>query len=916
MEDKEYKTIYFIYAQEGKKNNIESIPSNDTFIEAQIISEDIYENEIQILYRLKISKKREEKGLLITLLDSSGKVYNSKISLNPLELFGEENNDINDYLIYNVKFQTSGEINCLNQKILSYIKQFNIFENKFKDDNKTLIYLYKSTIFQLLLKPNLKLDFILDFFLKMYNNQQKVPKDILICFLKNIKLILKNCNFTEPVEKPEQNLHVLNDIETIIMKLKEITNEENMEENIFIFLAYYYIHYEKKLFVRFISNNQYKDKINLALISNRELFNNFTCDVLSPDIIDEAESMFELLYLLKLYPNIVECFRIVSYKNIFLKFMCFKQFEKMGINLVLIQEPKKSDDINLLKQYFEKVNEYFMEEKIYPFILKEDFFLKYIKIFEENDEDFSKKIILIDMLNLYNKKFLQKIRSEIFMDSFFKKGIFLLKRKKLKNLFFINFFNIIPDTLKNDPELIRNFHNGIDFKDENDDELVHQILQEDKFNLIKYLGNSYEEIFEDIFDKFVLPRDLLILSAWKMNKYTPLPLIEIFLKTIKRIWLNFPENKMYGLEDLFAKEFALASLSVKDYLKYINDIEEEVINKIRIMEIYSDILIKEYDIKNEFKAHMKDYITSYNKITPRYIWCLITTYEYKFRTDILGKYLDSDGKNLAVKYSDFSNYPNKLEERLILFINLKNYGIIPTYFAHSDYYKDSMKSKNYIEHNIFKDCIVMSNNLDKIKELLEIFFLDKDEDPFTGCYLIMINFQDKFGNAKKYYDSLKLVQNYWTKFFSKEKKEELANLTKYLTEFENKKLVDCIKEIGLENPFLKYHDEAEEGNKLEKSIFFMEFYERLSDIDNEKKRFDLSLKNFNELKKLDINCNISNLEANIREDIINAASKNQDILHDELNYIKDYFKFGEKSNFDIKAIENDIINLVKKKQNK
>ena len=198
-----------------------------------------------------------------------------------------------------------------------------------------------------------------------------------------------------------------------------------------------------------------------------------------------------------------------------------------------------------------------------------------------------------------------------------------------------------------------------------------------------------------------------------------------------------------------------------------------------------------------------------------------------------------------MKYSDFSNFPNIFEERLILFINLKNYGIIPTYFAHSDYYKDSMKSKNYIEHNIFKDCIVMSNNLDKIKELLEIFFLDKDEDPFTGCYLIMINFQDKFGNAKKYYDSLKLVQNYWTKFFSKEKKEELTNLTKYLTEFENKKLVDCIKEIGLENPFLKYHDEAEEGNKLEKSIFFMEFYERLSDIDNEKKRFDLSLKIFN-----------------------------------------------------------------------
>ena len=101
-------------------------------------------------------------------------------------------------------------------------------------------------------------------------------------------------------------------------------------------------------------------------------------------------------------------------------------------------------------------------------------------------------------------------------------------------------------------------------------------------------------------------------------------------------------------------------------------------------------------------------------------------------------------------------------------------------------------------------------------------------------------------------------------------------------------------------------------------LFFMEIYNSLNEIkESGIENYNLSLVKFNNLEKLGENCNLDILEDDIKNYIINAVYKNVGLLDEELNFIKDYFKFGEynqKYNYDIKNIRNQIINLVKIKQ--
>ena len=173
--------------------------------------------------------------------------------------------------------------------------------------------------------------------------------------------------------------------------------------------------------------------------------------------------------------------------------------------------------------------------------------------------------------------------------------------------------------------------------------------------------------------------------------------------------------------------------------KHFLDIIEEKIAKEKIMVIYSNILWEEYKINTQFKDHIKEYIKNYDKKTQRYIWCLMSTYpDIYSRVNFLENFLKSDSEHLAVKYTDFVHYPNKVEETIILFANLRNKMIIPKYLEDSVYYKNSMNAKNYIEQNLFKDAAIMNPNLSKLEELLEIFFIEKSKEDLNDCFKLII----------------------------------------------------------------------------------------------------------------------------------------------------------------------------------
>ena len=111
-------------------------------------------------------------------------------------------------------------------------------------------------------------------------------KKVLKYFFQNIDKILINSEHTEKVNIEKEKLDLLSNTDIIRTKLIKLADVK--DENIDLFLAYYYIHYRKKLFVQFINNNKYKDSLKKNLLNNRKIFGNLTTEIINPELIDEA----------------------------------------------------------------------------------------------------------------------------------------------------------------------------------------------------------------------------------------------------------------------------------------------------------------------------------------------------------------------------------------------------------------------------------------------------------------------------------------------------------------------------------------------------------------------------------------------------------------------------------------------------
>ena len=907
------KRIYFLYTQIGQENKIKNFLINDDIKKVGKIEECKRNEYIRILYYAEISRKQNEEKLKIFLKDNQGESYYSNISLNTLELLGEKNLETDDFFIFNLKFIDSqnNEENNLEQFILEPNEQFYIFENKFAKKDDKLVILYLCTITQVLLKTNQKFDLILDIFFKLFENHKDDRfKKVLKYFFKNIDLILMKAEYAQNIENVKEKLDILSDIFNIRTKLIKIAEEKDV--NIDLFLSYYYIYYNKKLFVQFINNKNYKDSLKNTLITHRKIFGDFTSDVINEELLNEAKSLEQLLSLVQLYPNVIEFFKILTNFLINYKFAKYIYETGKGLNPMLIFKPSINDDIYLIKNYFNNICENYNEKNnVFPIVIKNDFFLEYYKCFEK-DEDFKKNLIIVEMITLYNSKRKNLGKEELdttkILKMHCKKGIEFLKNNKLKNLDFIEFIKSLHNkiTPEDKKELIEYFQNGIEFE-ENDIIFTENILNNDEYKLKQFLGEHYKETFDIIFLKFLTPKDLTVLRFWKIKKETPKEIIISFMETIHRIWLNYPENNMYGLEDLFSMVFSEASNCSNNYLCILHSLEEKIAPE-KLMKIYSNILMKGLECKYPLIQHMNNFIKEHKNETALYLWFELSTYSIDERNKFLK---DNLKPRYAVKYDDFVDYPKIINERIDLFTKLKEKKLIPGIFKDSEYYNDSMKVKNILEKNTFKNVDMMIINLNKINDLLIEFFSDKKDDP-DMITINNINLSDKYEIAKKHYESLKVIQKFWSVFFKEKYKDQINKIQKQIEEFENMKLEEAVNK---ENIYQNILAQAKEGKEFIDSIFFMEIYNRIKTKNNidEIQLYRKSVENFRELEKLGRNNDLNILGAELKEDIINAAYKNENSLKGEFEFIKKYFRFGENNqynNFNFESIKNQIQILV------
>ena len=859
------KKIYFLYTQFGKENNIKEFYINQKIKKAQELDKSKLEEYIRIFYSIDIPLNQNEDQIEISLKDKKGEFYYSQITLNTLELLGEENIETDEFIIFDLKFMDNEkDENNLQQFILSPDEQFYFFEKKFHNNDERLINLYSSAIAQILLKTNQNFNFILYIFFKLFDEKKynDIPrfKEVLKYFFRNIDKILMKAEYIPTLTMENDKLDILSNTDNIRTKLIKLTGVK--DTNIDLFLSYYYIYYKKNLFVKFINDNKYKVSLKNTLITHRKIFGNLTSEVINSDLIIEAKNIPEIVSLMELYPNIVECFKIVTDLLIYNKLAYFISNNRVGINPILLFKPNIKDDIYLIKKYFDETIEIYNMEKVYPLIIKEKFFLEYYKCFEKEDEDFNKNLIIIEMLDLYISKIPNKINTTEILNMHYKKGISLLKNNKLKNESFIKFIQSFRN-IKDKEEIIKYFPNAIEFNENNKDnkDFITNILNEDSYDLKDFLGYKYDEVFNKIFDKFVLPKDLTCIRYWELDTNTPENIIYIAMKTIKRVWINNPENHMYGMDVLFTSIFSRASLCIDNYMDIILDLEKKISAE-KLMIIYSNILIKNCEVNYQFKEHMINFILKNENETALYLWFLLSTYiDRNRRIELLKNNLKI---NFAVKYDDFIDYPKKLNDRINLFTKLKKNKFIPGEFADSEYYKYSMDSKNYLEKNIFKNALIIDNNINKIYELLINFFADNDEDASQIGIKITI-FRDKVEIANRYYDSLKIIQKFWNTFFQDAYKDKLKDIKEQIEEFEKTDLEKAAEAKYLNKDILA---KAEEGKKFIDSIFFMEIYNRLKkEIKDELELYKKSVENFKMLEKLGENNDLDLLDDDLKRDI-------------------------------------------------
>ena len=913
---KEFK-IYFIFAQRGKKNNVSKIDSQDQDIKVTEMKNGINSNYIYSLYRVTIKyniKEKENKNIILLLEDNQGELYIANLDLNNPEPF--------QYEVIFESYLNENDNNLLDQIILPFEEQFSIFKENLKNEENTLNNLYSSKLSSLIQdKSKKEFEIFLNFFIEIYqmytNNKQL--KDIIIKFFE--KIDLKGITKSNNVYHNEYD--ILSNEEKIRKDLVNIVNDnEQLTEKIDVFLGYYYLFYQPKHFIYFNVIKGEGEKIQSHLISNRNIFQNFSTNIIDLKLIEETENLEQVTAMLSLLPSIPYIFEILSDYFTYCKISGLSDMEKKVLDLHKIMKPKKDDDLDLLLVNYQQFNENFKNVYYMPIYLKREFFVDYCKLFL--NEDLRKINLIIKLLKKYNQdlKDTSKVKIEPELKTYYyETGVHLINTQKLMNRNLINFISNIEDNqLINEPDKIAN---GIKL-DGKDIDFINELLNNNfsDFDLKEILGNqNYYILISKIFDKFNVPKDLLVIKEWKMNEDDiPEEVLEVFLKTIKRIWLNYPENHMYGLEFIIANEFAFASLKLGNYMDIITEIENQI-SKDKILVIYSKILSKRLNLDYDFKEHIVNFIYSYREGGPLSIWYTLITFENE---NDQYTYLEDNLKEIyAVRVEDFVNYPSVIEDRIILFTNLYNGQFFFSNLSEINYYKKSLEAKDNLGNLKYKDAMIMFQNIEKLDNLF-IFFIPgryREENTFTVS-MLLIDFSEKCLRAKIHYDSLKTVLDFWNRFLPNEKNNKRNALKKFINEYENQPLKEFERLYQKSENYLDDLKEAEEGNKLFESIFFMEIYEQLKnnfEKTEDRNRYNHALKKFNDLKILGNNSDVNYLGINLKEILVSAVYKNYDKFNDEIEFIKKYFNFKTKNkndynNFNSKIFKRSLINLVKQYQ--
>ena len=920
MDDNINKRIYFIFSQGLSENNSYHLEKSDIINSIEILKQKETENYSYTLYSISVNNNNNIKSFSL-LLNKENEYFMAQIDCNKVypEIF-----------LYKIDFKPKDKNTSikLNQITLPFSEQFYIFQSHFLKEKYLIKYLLLNS-FDLIAISNQKIKFELYFFLFLFGNSlnlniENSKENMLISFfnffgidLIDVENSYKKGYFkNEIVEIMGKNIvELLSDISLVYPTISSmISDNENKEEekmNLFeIILAYYYLNFNKRSFIRLLNlgENPRSQLTKNNLIKNRKIFKNFSYEILNFDLLDEAMNLSEIHSLFLLAPSLPELIKIMSEYTFFIKLCNFAAIEHKIVNVYKIIKPKKDDDVKLLYDCYNNLCEFAMSENYAPFVLCEDLFFSYCEFYFQ--EDLNKMELIIKLYyknceispNSYNQKFYEEL-----YNYYNETGLFLIKSGKLINKDLLTFLETKKKLFNK--EIIITEEIGKGLVPSNDSSFLETLLNPKDKSLI--------ELVKYYFNKFTI-KDFLNHPKEIIFQYNNSSTIKYCLDGFKNALLKEKGTKIGSdISKFFAKLLCqyFGIYKTKEDIEEFKIFENELNNPKFIMNIFGITILENFTngYMKEFNKHIFEYIEAhYMEIEYIGLYYKVLIIEPEERVDFL---LNNLSYEFAIKLEDYLEFPNKMHPRIDLFVHLYNAKFLNNkIIQNTEYYKSSINTKDNLTTFNYKTALNISKNIQEYYKLFLFFIPNRysdDEDYLIAN--ILFDFNDQVDYCKSKYNSLKKVLSYYKHFFKVTKKNDIHTLEELIQQLENTPIKDFNKnEIKIDSLLVDIN-EAERNDVLVNSFFFMGIYIGIKNLfpqEEEDNKFKYCLCQFNEIQILGKHSDIESIPLELQNLLIELVYKNKDRLDDELDFIKDYFNFEDNPNFDINRIKRSFLNKV------
>ena len=865
-ENKPLKYIYFIYGLEENRNL--TIKSNFSLtIKSNLEKKNDRNISFKLnLYEIAVDKVtlKQDKSIYLYLHEKDSKI-------------GEYLIDIIDkcenvYLLNDIIFKYSG--------FLLFLRGIpNKYDIKIEE---------KYEIFRKICDKEKKLEDLIYFTDKYLENSQQYD----LCFFTNILKDIKNLNslinhielfdlkkviLESKIEKDKTILDKLN----FIIKNIDIRNvDENKITLILLFMLIIFSKVDKDCIKYFFNN---KDCINfiyniLLEDKNKELNDKLFKDLKLPfDIIDKlikySKNYKDILSIISYNDDFYEILKLINENFDFIISFLKKEKNKLfgKIKFQNLVEPKKPINLNKVKMELELILIKEKDNNIFFIEIPSRLLKFYIT---KNEKNINQLICLYQIIQIISKskhglKYIDAINA---IDNIFKRFI---SEKKLINTDLLNYI-----------EITSNFNKILDKN-------ILDNIQIDK------IGNEFIKIFKKINwckSLNIAMEDFVKIICEKIED------IKYFGKLLLLFNFNKEDINKECMEQIKQKFIDLyPDIPEEEYDDYIDDCTKLIyyLNiknhdlKTFIEEYFYNFFKPEYVHKVYYNLYSK---SEYNIIHQEIINCLKDFYNKKRKNNFIkSTYLafeiefneNFDPNDLEFYYFIYDDFFDLTQGEKFDFLDkiikkkLLDKNCLENYVEHSKKEANEIINKikdGYVEyHNVKKFFDKKKENKLELKNRIEILikFIDKYEENKN----LFFEIEKKMYEINKIINDLNIVHKKMSKFFPKERKEDMRIISNILSDLTSNNIDYYLKDE--EKLLIQKYLNIKEINELplidEKSnIFFKIIFEKTKkEIQNEKQAIDETKNKINILANVINEKEISEENINLFNQIMNEINEDQ-----------------------------------------